>query len=152
MNLTLNQTKLVGITMKLDLKAREYKELCKKLDDLKAQNIDENSEKLVELRDEFLKNHDEIVRLNKQLIELKNSEEEISTDIGKENISIDENIQNSDQNQDCIVNQNTIKDEVEDNNKFNTGEVENKALLEKKENIFSKIISFFKNMFKRNNK
>ena len=28
MNLSLNQTKLVGLTMQLDLKAKEYKNLC----------------------------------------------------------------------------------------------------------------------------
>ena len=29
--MNLNQTKLVGLTMELDLKAREYKKLCDKL-------------------------------------------------------------------------------------------------------------------------
>lgn len=71
MNLTLTQTKLVGLTMKLDLKAQEYKKLCKKLDELKAQNIDENAPELLELRDKFQANHDEIVEINKQLEALK---------------------------------------------------------------------------------
>lgn len=30
--MNLNQTKLVGLTMELDLKAREYKKLCDKLE------------------------------------------------------------------------------------------------------------------------
>jgi len=39
MNLSLNQTKLVGLTMGLDLKAKEYKNLCEKLDIIKADSL-----------------------------------------------------------------------------------------------------------------
>lgn len=39
MNLSLNQTKLVGLTMQLDLKAKEYKNLCEKLDIIKADSL-----------------------------------------------------------------------------------------------------------------
>ena len=44
MILTLSQTKLVGLTMKLDLEARNYKLLCEKLDKYKAEKIDESDE------------------------------------------------------------------------------------------------------------
>ena len=37
--MNLSQTKLVGLTMELDLKTREYKKLCGKLDELKEQYI-----------------------------------------------------------------------------------------------------------------
>ena len=36
--MNLSQTKLVGLTMELDLKTREYKKLCDKLDELKEIN------------------------------------------------------------------------------------------------------------------
>lgn len=72
MNLT--QTKLVGLTMELDLKTREYKELCDKLDELKVNNIDPNDERLLAVKDLFQKNHDDIVRINAQIKELKETE------------------------------------------------------------------------------
>ena len=72
MKMTLEQTKLVGLTMELDLKAREYKKLCQELDDLKTQNIDPNAEILVTLREKFMKNQQEIKNINKQLNALQN--------------------------------------------------------------------------------
>ena len=72
MKMTLEQTKLVGLTMELDLKAREYKNLCKELDELKAQNVDPNAEILVDLRERFLKNQKEIEEINNQLNALQN--------------------------------------------------------------------------------
>ena len=72
MKMTLEQTKLVGLTMELDLKAREYKKLCQELDDLKTQNIDPNAEILVTLREKFIKNQQEIKNINKQLNALQN--------------------------------------------------------------------------------
>lgn len=73
--LNLSQTKLVGLTMELELKAREYKKLCDKLEQLKESNIDQNDEKLIDLRELFKKNNEEIVEINKQLRELKETEE-----------------------------------------------------------------------------
>lgn len=72
MNLNLNQTKLVGLTMELDLKVREYKNLCEKLDKLKENNIDESDSELIGLRQEFLENYKEIVKINQLIKELKN--------------------------------------------------------------------------------
>lgn len=71
MKMTLEQTKLVGLTMELDLKTREYKKLCEELDELKKQNIDPNDEKLIPLLNKFLKSKEEIDNITKQLKELK---------------------------------------------------------------------------------
>lgn len=75
MILNLAQTKFVGLTMKLDLKAREYKTLCNKLDAVKKEKIDSNHERLYELLGDFKKNHDEIVDIKRQLKEIGNMEE-----------------------------------------------------------------------------
>ena len=79
MKLNLSQTKLVGLTMKLDLETRNYKKLCEKLDKYKAEKIDENDEKLYELLNEFQENHNKIVEIKQQLKGLKNIEEDIKT-------------------------------------------------------------------------
>lgn len=71
MKLTENQAKLVNLTMELDLKAREYKKLCKELDKLKEANIDPNSPTLIPLRDKFAQNLKEIQEINRKLKELK---------------------------------------------------------------------------------
>ena len=73
--MNLSQTKLVGLTMELDLKTREYKKLCDKLEKLKQGNINPNDERLLKLRGLFQKNHDEIVEINRQIKELKETEE-----------------------------------------------------------------------------
>lgn len=75
MNLNLNQTKFVGLTMELDLKAREFKKLCNELERLKKQNINPNDKKLLELKQAFQKNHDEIVQINSQIKKLKEDEQ-----------------------------------------------------------------------------
>lgn len=68
--MNLRQTKLIGLTMELDLKAREYNKLCSNLDKLKENNIDPNDERLLKVKDLFLKNHDDIVKINNQIKEL----------------------------------------------------------------------------------
>lgn len=75
MKLNLNQTKFVGLTMELDLKAREFKKLCNELERLKKQNINPNDKKLLELKQAFQKNHDEIVQINSQIKKLKEDEQ-----------------------------------------------------------------------------
>ena len=75
MELSLAQTNLVGLTMKLDLKVREYKMLCDKLEEYKKENIDENDEKLYKLLEKFQKNNEEIVELKKQLKQIENLKE-----------------------------------------------------------------------------
>ncbi len=70
----LNQAKLVELTMELDLKTREYRKICDKLEKLKKYNINPNDERLLHVRDLFQKNHDEIVEINNKIKELsKNS-------------------------------------------------------------------------------
>ena len=73
--MNLNQTKLVGLTMELDLKAREYKKLCDKLDELKERKIDPNDERLLAVKGLFQKNHDDIVEINKQIKKIKDTED-----------------------------------------------------------------------------
>lgn len=75
MRMNLNQTKFAGLTMQLDLKTKEYKRLCDKLDKLKASNIDENDERLIVLKDLFELNNKQIVQINRKLNELNNSKE-----------------------------------------------------------------------------
>lgn len=73
--MNLSQTKLVGLTMELDLKTREYKKLCDKLDELKERKIDPNDERLLEVKELFQKNHDDIVEINKQIKKIKDTED-----------------------------------------------------------------------------
>lgn len=63
----LRQTKLVGLTMELNLKVEEYDKLCKKLENLKKDNIDPNDEKLLELQKLFLQNQEEIMKIKEEL-------------------------------------------------------------------------------------
>ena len=67
----LSQTKLVGLTMELELKAREYKKLCDLLEKMKEEIKDQNDERFLKLKSLFEKNHDEIVEINKQLAKLQ---------------------------------------------------------------------------------
>ena len=73
--MNLSQTKLVGLTMELDLKTREYKKLCYKLDELKERKIDPNDERLLAVKGLFQKNHDDIVEINKQIKKIKDTED-----------------------------------------------------------------------------
>lgn len=74
MKMTLEQTKLVGLTMQLDLKAREYKQLCKKLEEYKSQNLDPNCEEYEKLLKDFQDNQKEILEINVQLEQLNKEE------------------------------------------------------------------------------
>jgi hypothetical protein len=77
MRLDFIQTKLVGLTMELDLKTREYKTLCEKLEMVKAKNIEANDPRLLEVREMFQKNHDEIVKINRKIKELEEYQKKI---------------------------------------------------------------------------
>ena len=67
----LRQTKLVGLTMELNLKVEEYDKLCKELENLKKDNIDPNDEKLLELQKLFLQNQEEIMKIKEELKKLE---------------------------------------------------------------------------------
>ena len=67
MKLNMDQTKYVGLTMELDLKTREYKMLCDKLEEVKELNVDPNDERLLWLKDMFEKNNKEISEIIRQL-------------------------------------------------------------------------------------
>ena len=65
--MNINQTKLIGLTMELDLKAREYKILCDELDKLKEKNINPNDERLFVVKELFLQNYNDIAEINRQI-------------------------------------------------------------------------------------
>ena len=77
--MNVSQTKLVGLTMELDLKAREYKKICDELDRLKEKIIDPNDARLLEVKELFQQNHDDIVKINAQIKEIKETEENIKS-------------------------------------------------------------------------
>lgn len=70
MQMTLDQTKFVALTMELELKTREYKSLCAELENLKSQNIDFNAKAYEKLGERFIKNQNEIAEIQKQLQQL----------------------------------------------------------------------------------
>lgn len=72
--MTLKQTELVGLTMQLELKTKEYKILCDKLEQFKEQGIDPNSEELIVLRQDFIKNNKEITEIKNRLKRLQENE------------------------------------------------------------------------------
>lgn len=74
MKMNLEQTKLVGLTMELELKTKEYKKLCKKLEDLKEKNINPNEKELLLLKKQFQKNHVEIKQIKKELESIQQKE------------------------------------------------------------------------------
>lgn len=84
----LSQTKLISLTMKLDLKSREYKELCDELEQLKECNIDPNDKRLLELKELFQKNHDEIVKINGEIRVFKGRMKKNFSQSSEENIDI----------------------------------------------------------------
>lgn len=65
----------MDLTRELDLKTREYKKLCDKLDELKERKIDPNDERLLAVKGLFQKNHDDIVEINKQIKKIKDTED-----------------------------------------------------------------------------
>lgn len=129
MKMDLNQTKLVGLTMELDLKTREFKKLCNKLEELKKENIEPNDEKLSNLKILFQKNQKEIEQINKQLKELKENAELIEK-----------------QNKEKYSYENLFKIK---NNITKTDEKEELSLnlVSTKKNIFARIIDKIKSFF-----
>ena len=105
--------------MKMDLKTREYKMLCNKLEQYKKENLNENDERYYDLLRLFQKNHDEITETKKQLIELQKSAPKY------------------------------VEKTFDYQKLFEKKPIENKELVViKKENIFKRIINFIKNIGK----
>lgn len=71
MKMNLNQAKLVELTMELDLRAREYKKLCDKLEQLKEKGINPNDKILIGLQQAFQKNQNDVLKINKQIEKIK---------------------------------------------------------------------------------
>lgn len=66
------QTKLVGLTMKLELKTKEYHKLCDEFEFIKTQITDPNDECLIPLKERFLQNQKEIIEIVEELKKLNN--------------------------------------------------------------------------------
>ncbi len=115
--------------MKLDLKSREYDNLCEEFEKVKEENINPNDKGLLNLKDKFIRNKEEIVELNKRLIDLKKQIEE-------------EDIQ---QLQKYDSEKMFKKDTKE--NKENRNELKEMIKVEKNKNIFQKIIQKIKSIF-----
>lgn len=133
--MNLSQTKLVGLTMELDLKTREYKKLCDKLDKLKENKIDPNDERLLAVKELFQKNHDDIVKINKQIKKLKETEE------FKEKQKLEQ-----------YDPTNIFKRKNNNISKSNEEESMNISIVETKKNVFARLIGRIKEIFSRNNK
>lgn len=129
--MNLSQTKLVGLTMELDLKTREYKKLCDKLEKLKQGNINPNDEKLLELKQLFQENHDEIVEINSQIKELKETEE----------LKEKQKLEQYD-SANLFKRKNKIPNGNEEENM-------NISVIETKKNIFTKLIEKIKSFFRK---
>lgn len=118
--------------MELDLKTREYKMLCEKLDELKQNKINENDEQLIKLKDKFQENYEEIANINKQIKELKelvNKEEQEK----EENYNIDNVFKGRNANNISKI------DAIQD------------LKIVKKDNFFTKLINRLKGLFIKNN-
>ena len=129
--MNLSQTKLVGLTMELDLKTREYKKLCDKLEQLKQSNINPNDEKLLELRELFQKNHDDIVEINRQIKEIKETEEL------KEKQKLEQ------------YNPENIFNKKNDTSKTKQEENMDISVVQNKQSIFARFIEKIKSFFKK---
>ena len=123
--MTQTQNKIILLTMKLDLKAREYKELEKELEEVKKKEQVSNEE-LFKLKDKFQKNHDEIVEINNKLKKLKEKDNELGDRSFRQ-----ENLFNR-------------------NKEYKVNEEDNKELVVKKEkNIITKLIQKLKLLLKK---
>lgn len=128
--MNLNQTKLVGLTMELNLKTIEYKKLCDKLEQIKQSGINPNDEKLLKFKQLFQKNHDEIVEINKKIKELKETQDFIEKQkLEKYNT---ENLFKRENRNTCVSKE------------------ENITVIETEKNIFQKFIKKIKEFFRRN--
>ena len=129
--MNLSQTKLVGLTMELDLKTREYKKLCDKLDELKEKRIDPNDERLLVVKELFQKNHDDIVEINRQIKEVKEKEEL------KEKQKLEQ------------YNPENIFNKKKDTSKTKKEENMDISVVQNKQNIFARFIEKIKSFFKK---
>lgn len=129
--MNLSQTKLVGLTMELDLKTREYKKLCDKLDKLKENKIDPNDERLLVVKELFQKNHDDIVKINTQIKELKETEEL------KEKQKLEQ------------YNPENIFNKKKDTSKTKKEENMDISVVQTKKNLFTRFIEKIKSFFKK---
>lgn len=136
--MTLEQTKLVGLTMELDLKVREYNMLCEELEILKRKIANENDIELLPLKQKFEVNHKEIVELNKQIQKLKENKKNAKVKTEEE---IFKNIKNKNEYTD-----NKITEVIEFSKK--SEKEKNLTIISHKHKWVKKIIEKIKSIFK----
>ena len=71
MGLTESQSKFIELTLKLDLRTREYKKLCEELEVLKKSVKNPNDKQFAMLLARFEENKKELENINAQLSKLK---------------------------------------------------------------------------------
>lgn len=120
------QNRITFLTMKLDLKTREYKKLCIELEEVKKkEKISE--EELFILKDKFQKNHDEIVEINKELKKLKEAVKVKRKD--------------NEYKQESLFQKN--------NNKIKEKDEKQKLVIKKKSSIITKILEKLRGLLKK---
>ena len=98
MDMSLSQAKFIELTMKLDLKAREYKKLCEKFEQCKSSDKNDNEEKLYNLLEEFKANNKEVITIRNELNNLQKSNIDNST-MGNTAIKMEERMEGINMNE-----------------------------------------------------
>ena len=127
----LAQTKIVGLTMELDLKAKEFKMLCEKLEEAKKRITDPNDERLLWFKELFERNNKEITEINKQLKELQDAEIDKQESFNPDNIF---------DNKKVTATKNEKSEEVSD-------DASTFHLVKYKQSIFKRVINKIKMLF-----
>ena len=69
--MNLAQTKLIGLTMELELKVREFQMIYDRFNKVKTKNIDPNDKRLLPIKELFQKKYEEISEITNKLRELR---------------------------------------------------------------------------------
>lgn len=96
--MSLSQAKFIELTMKLDLKAREYKKLNEKFEQCKSSDENDNEEKLYNLLEEFKANNKEVITIRNELNNLQKSNIDNST-MGNTAIKMEEHMEGINMNE-----------------------------------------------------
>ena len=68
------QTRLIGLTLELEIRVKEYKDLCDELDKIKEVGTSPNDPRLLLLKAKLLSNQQDISNISKHLRDLNNNE------------------------------------------------------------------------------
>lgn len=98
MDMSSSQAKFIELTMKLDLKAREYKKINEKFEQCKSSDENDNEEKLYNLLEEFKANNKEVITIRNELNNLQKSNIDNST-MGNTAIKMEEHMEGINMNE-----------------------------------------------------